>query len=326
LLLLDGSNNPGAIVFSTAPSNGPTDRLKVTNEGHFVPIADTSYDLGSSSFTFRKLYVSSIDFSGLGTQTLPFNDFNVAANTDAVTVTDGNTITFTGLGNVSVDRSGQTIRISGAAGGGGTPGGNSTEFQYNNGGSFAGTSGVVYGGVDGTGILLKVQGTGGENLFSVEYTGTTTQTTVSIYRNNATDSNNLFQIRTETSGDLVTVSPSGKLYYQSSYSEIIDEGTASSLTFNLDEANIFTGTINSTTSTVSAINDEVGQRFITRLKNGVANAKVTTWFGNRVSWPGGSIPSGSLANGDANLFGFLVTSGTSPTFYYDGFLIATGLQ
>jgi hypothetical protein len=142
----DASNNPGAIIFSTAPSNGPTDRLKVTNEGHFTPVANLSYDLGSSPFHFRNLYVSGIYFDGVGPQTLPFSSFNVAANTDTVTVVDGNTVTFTGLGNITVDRSSQTIRISGSdGGGGGTPGGSDTHVQFNDGGStFGGNAGFTY--------------------------------------------------------------------------------------------------------------------------------------------------------------------------------------
>jgi hypothetical protein len=213
-----------------------------------------------------------------------------------------------------------------AAAGGGTPGGNSTEFQYNNGGSFDGTTGVVYEATNGTGILLKVHGTGSpkDNLFSVEYTGVNAETTVSIYRNNASDTSNLFQVRTEASGDLFTVSPTGKVYERSSHGNVEHSGSASSFTFDLDESNIFTATLSSTSSTVSIANGDVGQRFILRLTNGVANAKVGTWFSN-INWPGGSPASGSLVNGETNLFGFLTYSGNGGTLYHDGFAIATGV-
>jgi len=282
----DGSNNPGAIVFATAPNNGPTDRLKVTNEGHFVPIADTSYDLGvSGSLHFRDVCLSGIVFD---------------------------------------DGTYQTTAAT--AGGGGTPGGNSTEFQFNDGGSFNGTTGVVYEATNGTGILLKVHGTGSpkDNLFSVEYTGVNAETTVSIYRNNASDTSNLFQVRTEASGDLFTVSPTGKVYERSSHGNVEHSGSASSFTFDLDSSNIFTATLSSTSSTVSIANGDVGQRFILRLTNGVANAKVGTWFSN-INWPGGSPASGSLVNGETNLFGFLTYSGNGGTLYHDGFAIATGV-
>jgi hypothetical protein len=65
----DASNNPGAIVFATAPNNGPTDRLKITNEGHFVPIADISYDLGDSGLNFRNLYIQNIESETLTVDT-----------------------------------------------------------------------------------------------------------------------------------------------------------------------------------------------------------------------------------------------------------------
>jgi hypothetical protein len=91
----DASNNPGAIVFATAPNNGPTDRLKITNEGHFVPIADISYDLGvSGTERFKNLFVSGIGF------------------------TDG---TY------------QTTAFTGGGGGGGSPGGSVNQIQINDG-------------------------------------------------------------------------------------------------------------------------------------------------------------------------------------------------
>jgi hypothetical protein len=283
----DASNNPGAIVFATAPSNGPTDRLKVTNEGHFVPLADITYDLGvSGSLSFRDACVSGIVFA---------------------------------------DGTYQTTAAT--AGGGGTPGGNSTEFQFNDGGSFNGTTGVVYEATDGTGILLKVHGTGDpkENLFTVEYTGLTTETTVSIYRNNDTDTANLFQVKTETEDiDLFSVSATGKVYERSSYSNVVHTGHGTTFTFDLDESNIFTATVNSTAATVDVKNSDVGQRFILRLNNGVAGARVTNWFSN-INWPGGQPASGSIVNGETNLFGFLAYSGAGATVYYDGFAIATGV-
>lgn len=244
---------------------------------------------------------------------------SVTINNYALPLADGSAnqvLTTDGAGNVTFED----------AGGGGTPGGNSTEFQYNNGGSFNGTTGVVYEATNGTGILLKVHGTGSpkDNLFSVEYTGIDAETTVSIYRNNASDTANLFQVRTEASGDLFTVSPTGKVYERSSHGNVEHSGSASSFTFDLDESNIFTATLSSTSSTVSIANGDVGQRFILRLTNGVANAKVGTWFSN-INWPGGNPASGSLVNGETNLFGFLTYSGNGGTLYHDGFAIATGV-
>jgi hypothetical protein len=250
-------------------------------------------------------------------------------NSENVSTTD--TIKFTGGGDVGVsyNTSNNTVTISATAGGGGTPGGNSTEFQYNNGGSFAGTTGVVYGATNGTGTIFEVHGTGQpkDSLFSVSYTGVTTPTTVSIYNNDGQTAN-VFQVLTSGSGDLFTVSPTGKIYYNSSYSNIVNSGSiGSSMTFDLDTSNIFTGTLTTTSITLSTTNEDIGQRFMLRLKqDGTGGRTVGTWFGGRVSWPGGSAPTLSSSANLVDLFGFLVTSGSAGTFYYDGFTIATGIQ
>ena len=250
-------------------------------------------------------------------------------NSENVSTTD--TIKFTGGGDVGVsyNTSNNTVTISATAGGGGTPGGNSTEFQYNNGGSFAGTTGVVYGATNGTGTIFEVHGTGQpkDSLFSVSYTGVTTPTTVSIYNNDGQTAN-VFQVLTSGSGDLFTVSPTGKIYYNSSYSNIANSGNiGSSMTFDLDTSNIFTGTLTTTSITLSTTNEDVGQRFMLRLKqDGTGSRTVGTWFGSRVKWPGGSAPTLSTGANLVDLFGFLVTSGSAGTFYYDGFTIATGIQ
>ena len=142
----------------------------------------------------------------------------------------------------------------------------------------------------------------------------------------AAQSANLQEWRNSSDTELASVGPSGRLYYQSSYSPISNEGTASSFTFDLDTSNVFSGTL-SAASTLTTSNGDVGQRFLVRLKqDGTGGRTVGTWFGNRVSWPGGSAPTLSSSANLVDLFGFLVTSGTAPTLYYDGFTIATGIQ
>ena len=142
----------------------------------------------------------------------------------------------------------------------------------------------------------------------------------------ASQSANLQEWRNSSDTELASVGPAGRLYYQSSYSPISDEGTASSFTFDLDTSNVFSGTL-SAASTLTTSNGDVGQRFLVRLKQGSGGSKtVSSWFGGRVSWPGGSAPTLSSTADHVDLFGFLVTSGTAPTLYYDGFTIATGIQ
>ena len=169
----DASNNPGSLVFATSPTGPATGQIKIVDSGHLEPIGNKIKNLGSSSSRWANLYVTGI----------VFND-NTLQNT-----------AFTG------------------GGGGGTPGGSTTQFQYNNAGSFNGTSGVIYEATGGTGTLFKVHGTGSptEKLFTIDYTGVTTPTVVSIYRNNVSDTDNLFQVLTESTGELFTVDYTGNV-------------------------------------------------------------------------------------------------------------------
>lgn len=178
-----------------------------------------------------------------------------------------------------------------------------------------------------TGTILQVHGTGAEALFAIDYTGVDTPTTVSIYNNDG-QTEKVFQVLSEQGDEFFTVSPTGKIYYNSSYSQLANSGNiGSSITFDLDTSNIFSGTLTTTSITLSTTNGNIGQRFMLRLKqDGTGGRTVGTWFGSRVSWPGGSAPTLSSSANLVDLFGFLVTSGTSPNYFYDGFTIATGLQ
>ena len=57
----NASSNPASIVISTsAADNLPASgKLKITPEGHVLPMKDNAYDLGSPNFRFRDLYVTS---------------------------------------------------------------------------------------------------------------------------------------------------------------------------------------------------------------------------------------------------------------------------
>ena len=161
---------------------------------------------------------------------------------------------------------------------------------------------------------------------SVVVTNDTSSQEILVVKGAASQSANLQEWRNSSDTELASINPSGRLYYQSSYSPISNEGTASSFTFDLDTSNVFSGTLNGAT-TLATSNGDVGQRFLVRLKqDGTGGRTVGTWFGGRVSWPGGSAPTLSSSANLVDLFGFLVTSGTAPTLYYDGFTIATGIQ
>ena len=215
---------------------------------------------------------------------------------------------------------------AGGGGGGGTPGGSNTQIQFNDGGSFGGSPAFTFNGstvtLTGTGLLFDVRNVSADTLFSIEDTDESSI----IASAQAGQTGYILDIRDRFDTNIAHIDPSGKLHYQSSFSPISNEGTASSFTFNLDESNIFSGTL-SAASTLTTSNGDVGQRFLVRLRQGSGGSKtVSSWFGGRVSWPGGSAPTLSSTAGHVDLFGFLVTHGTAPTLYYDGFTIATGIQ
>lgn len=126
------------------------------------------------------------------------------------------------------------------------------------------------------------------------------------------------QYTLDVSGNLAA----NKIYEQSSYGNIANSGTIpTSITLDLDESNFHFATITGAT-TISLTNQDVGQRFIIRLEQGGAGSNTVTWFSN-IKWPDGVEPTLSTGVGEADLIGFLVTSGT---YFYDGFLMVEGLQ
>jgi|694.fasta_scaffold02901_15 hypothetical protein len=58
-------SNATSLVFATASSESATGKLKITSNGHLEPLLNNAYDIGSSSFIFRNLYLSSGVFTNL---------------------------------------------------------------------------------------------------------------------------------------------------------------------------------------------------------------------------------------------------------------------
>lgn len=54
----NATNNSTSLVFHTASDDTADAKLKITSSGHFIPITDESYDLGSDNYYFRNAYVS----------------------------------------------------------------------------------------------------------------------------------------------------------------------------------------------------------------------------------------------------------------------------
>lgn len=60
------SSNPASIVFATAAADASSavDRIKVTDNGHIVPITTNTYDLGNDGLRFRKTNTNQLTING----------------------------------------------------------------------------------------------------------------------------------------------------------------------------------------------------------------------------------------------------------------------
>ena len=137
----------------------------------------SSSPLGHLSVT--GITLASVYFADGTTQTTAYTgqtgDWKIGVSGLTDTITSGETVTFTGLGNTTVtyNDSTNTVSISGTAGGGGgTPGGSNTQIQFNDAGSFGGSPAFTFDGskvsITGTGLLFEVLNTSSDTLFSVE--------------------------------------------------------------------------------------------------------------------------------------------------------------
>lgn len=105
-------------------------------------------------------------FSGTssGTNTgdqLTFKTFAVSGQSDVVADTTADTLTLVAGTNVTITTNAATdaITINATGGGGGTPGGSTTQIQYNNAGSFGGDSGFTTNGTGGLTLTGAINGT-----------------------------------------------------------------------------------------------------------------------------------------------------------------------
>lgn len=121
------ASNPTSIVLATAAADASAavGRIKVTDNGHLVPVAADSYDLGDTTLRFRDVHASGGVFLS---DTTPSVTTNKLYN-------EGGTLKFNG---------------SAVGGGGGTPGGADTNVQYNNAGSFGGEADFTYNATTNT--------------------------------------------------------------------------------------------------------------------------------------------------------------------------------
>jgi len=257
---------------------------------------------------------------------LLYSNWVLSDSTATTNVDTGERVDFSGAGSVTVSLGGtdnRVVTVSGTAGGGGM-----TSWTIEDGSSnsepisdsetlYISGAGSVTTTFNGTTNVMTVSGTAGGG-------GTPGGSDTQVQFNDGGSFGGDSDLTWNKTSNQLTIN--GRLNYDSSYSTISNEGAGSSFTFDLDTSNVFSGTLNGN-ATLSTSNGDVGQRFIVRLKqDGTGGRTITTWFNNRVSWPGGSAPTLSSSANLVDLFGFLVTSGAGATLYYDGFTIATGIQ
>ena len=59
---------PGRLSFWTTPDGGgtPAERMRITNEGHILPAANNTYDLGATATRWRNIYTNDLQLSNEG--------------------------------------------------------------------------------------------------------------------------------------------------------------------------------------------------------------------------------------------------------------------
>jgi hypothetical protein len=77
--VFNASSNPASLVFATSASDNlaASGKIKISHEGHILPLQDNVYDLGSSSERFRHLYVADAVTSPTGDLSYLFFDTTV---------------------------------------------------------------------------------------------------------------------------------------------------------------------------------------------------------------------------------------------------------
>ena len=78
--------NKTKILFSTANGDAATARLAITGDGHLVPAADNTYDLGTASLEFRNGYFEDLSLASTGVINFGSGDITLTHATDTLTL------------------------------------------------------------------------------------------------------------------------------------------------------------------------------------------------------------------------------------------------
>ena len=109
----------------------------------------------------------------------------------------------------------------------------------------------------------------------------------------------------------------------------ITASAAATVTLDLKQSNFHMLTLARATTILAFADAEPGQRFLTRLTQDSTGSRAVPWPGG-ISWARaagvGTPPPLSATAAHSTMYGFVCTSGVGTTMYYDGFIIASGIQ
>ena len=232
-------------------------------------------------------------------------------------VADSMTVYWSGAGTVSTLYTAATniMRISGSPGWNlGVGNAATVAIATNNNVTFTGLGNVSVSR-NGTQITISGASTGGAGGYDWKL-GVGSESTSTISSGNTVNFSGTNGIRTTRSTNQINII--------GPHSVVNSGSVTSSAVVNLNSGTLHTFTLTGNT-TFSVTGVTPGARFMLRLEQGsVGNYTATFNFpSGNIKWPGGSAPAISTGVGNATLVGFVNTSGS---FFYDGFVIATGIR
>jgi hypothetical protein len=113
----------------------------------------------------------------------------------------------------------------------------------------------------------------------------------------------------------------GQIYASGIVTSALTGADGATITFDLKQSNFHLVTLGGN-RTIAVEDAQIGQRFMIRLQQDGVGSRTVTWFSN-IRWAdGGTAPTLTTTANQADLFGFVATSGTTD---FDGFIIGQNI-
>ena len=130
-------------------------------------------------------------------------------------------------------------------------------------------------------------------------------------------------IDTVTTHKVDVIAHSGMIVASGIKGNISVNPDASTINFDLNASNTHQ-VILGNNRTLAVNNSSVGDKFIIRLQQDNSGSRTVTWFSN-ILWAGGSAPTLTTTANKSDTLGFIVTSGTGSSYWYDGYVVGQNL-